>query len=273
MSDLTNDFVIGEDYECEAPDGQSFGLVPRDFSRRPAGYYSTSSPFSVDMPLIPRDEWSQIIKDKEATKSSLSDIRNTANDGQPIPSLDQNGQGFCWAYSTTACVMLLRAAANQPYVRLSPHAVACKIFNFQDRGAWGALSMEWIAKNGVPSDEYWPQKSMSRQHDNDTTWRDALKHRITEGWLDINVSHPADAELAFEQVATCLLMNQPVVLDFNWWGHSVCGMDLVETDPGQFGIRILNSWSDNWGQNGTAVLKGRKAIPDGACAPRAVVGQ
>ena len=115
------------------------GLVPRDLERQPVGSFSSGIPFSKDIPLIPRAEWSERIQELEVKKMRLSDLRMQANAGKRIPSLDQNGQGFCWAYSTVMAVMILRAVANQRYVRLSPHAVACKIFDFMDQGGWGCL--------------------------------------------------------------------------------------------------------------------------------------
>lgn len=244
------------------------GLVPRDLVRQPVG----SSPMgydAVDMRLIPRSEWSARIKEMEASKSRLSDIRRTAVAGGPIPALDQNGQGFCWAYSTGMSIMLARAVGNQHYVRLSPHAVACKIKGFRDQGGWAALSMEFACRYGYPGDEYWPQQSMSRQYDNEKTWNNALLHQVTEGWWDLG-QKVYDRNLTFDQVMTLLLCRVPVALDYNWWGHSVCGMDPVEVEPGSFGIRILNSWSDKWGNMGEAVLSGSKAVPNGAVAPRVV---
>lgn len=244
------------------------GLVPRDYSAQPVG----SSPLeydAVEMPLIPRSEWSARIKEMEATKSRLSDIRRTAMSGGPMPSYDQNGQGYCWAYSTGSAIMLARAAMNQPYVRLSPHAVACKIKGFRDQGGWSALSMEFAVRYGYPSDQFWPQKSMSRQHDNKQTWNNAKLYQVTAGWWDLGAK-VYDRNLTFDQVMTCLLCRVPVCTDFNWWGHAVCAMDPVEVEAGSFGIRILNSWSDNWGDKGEAVLRGTRAIPNGAVAPRVV---
>jgi len=265
------DFIISDDTTPISCFNHTRGLVQRDYREAFVGCYSSSTPWSMEIPTIPRSEWSERIKDMEASKSRLSDIRNRADGGSPMKSLDQNGQGFCWAYSTAACVMLLRAAANMPYKRLSPHAVACKIYNFRDRGAWGALSMEFMSDNGIPEEKYWPQMSMSRSYDIDETWENAKKYRITEGWMDLDLN-AYDRELSFDQVATCLLSRIPVVCDYNWWGHSVAGMDLVETSPGKFGVRILNSWTDSWGEQGTAVLEGNRAIPDGACAARVIVG-
>ena len=245
----------------------SRGLLPRDMQKFPMSHYPMAIPFSKQMDLIPQSEWSDRIKEQEKSKSRLSDIRLIGNIGKPIPSLDQNGQGYCWSYGSVGAVMLLRALQNMPYVRLSAHAVACKIKNFKDEGGWGAQSFEFISKFGVPSVATWPEKSMSRQYNTEATWTEAAKYKITEGFVDLEAAI-YDRDLSFAQVATCLLNGIPVVCDFNWWGHCVVAMDLVEVERGSFGVRILNSWSDRWGDLGTAVLQGKKAIPDNAVAPR-----
>jgi len=67
-----------------------------------------------------------------------------------------------------------------------------------------------------------------------------------------------------------LLQRIPCALDFYWWSHSVAGLDPEEVEPGSFGIRIWNSWTDGWSENGTAVLRGDKALPNGAVATRGV---
>ncbi len=54
----------------------------------------------------------------------------------------------------------------------------------------------------------------------------------------------------------------PVVVDYNWWSHSICALDLVSLSP--FRIRIWNSWGDSWSEGGTGILEGGKAIPNGA---------
>lgn len=272
-----NDFIINDgnfrQFTQPQLDGYHRGYVPRDFGKVPLGSYSGGEPFQELMPLIPREEWPERCADGVAQESQLSNF-------QTWDVLDQGSHGFCWAYSVTACVMLARAAMGLPYVRLSPHAVACKIYGFQDRGAWGAVAFDFIHKNGVPSDELWPQKSMNRSNDNAATWKDAFKYRITEGFIDLSPPHPADADMTFDEVATCLLGRIPVVGDFNWWGHSVALADLVDlrpqdgqqglSNPDRWGVRGPNSWTKNWGNNGWFVLQGRKAIPDGGCAPRMV---
>lgn len=174
--------------------------------------------------------------------------------------------GNCWAYSTGSAIMMLRALAHQPYVRVSPHGPACIIKKFRDEGGWGALSLQFAMEKGYPSEQFWPQKSMSKANDKPETWANAALHKVTEGWVDMSAD-AYDRKLSFQQVATCLLLNVPVVVDFNWWSHSVCAIDLVEIEKGSFGVRILNSWGDGWSEQGTGVLQGNKARPDGAVAP------
>lgn len=246
----------------------SRGLIPRDFHHHP--YASGNGYDAVDIPLIPRSEWSARLKEMVETKSLLSDIRMVGNNGQMIPSLDQNGQGFCWAYSTGSSILINRARDNQPYVRVSPHAVACKIKGFQDEGGWGALSMEFAVKNGYPSDKFWPQQSMSRSYDKPETWENAKLHRVMEGYWDLSAT-VYDRNLTFDQVATCLLNRIPVCVDMNWWSHAICAVDLVEIESGSFGLRIWNSWGDSWSDKGMGILQGNRAIPDGATAARVVI--
>jgi hypothetical protein len=285
MSDIRNELVIGEDNWNEhfspVVDGHQAmkGLVPRDYSANPQGCYASAPAWSLDdMPLIPMEEWPERIKELESTKTRISDIYAVGNYGDRIPSLDQNGQGFCWAYSTTCAVQALRCLANMPYVPLSAHSVACKIYNFVDRGAWGALSLDFIAKKGVVPQSLWPAKSMNRQYDNDANWLSAMDYRVTEGWVDL-VPAAYDRDMSKSQVATALLLRIPVVSDYNHWGHSVCAFDLVDvypnrsaTDYSRYGVRIKNSWTDRWGTFGEGVLKDSKAWPNGGAAPRLAFG-
>lgn len=250
--------------------GDGFGLIPRNYDTFPIGFYANVVD-AVDMPLIPRSEWSERIKQGERDKSFLSHIRNRGNNGSPIPSLNQGSFGYCWAHSGTSAVMLLRAAANQPYVPLSAFSVAATIKKGRNEGGWGAQGLDFMTEKGIASQALWPQGDASyARYDVPEVWADAAKHRVTEGFWDLQAAQ-YDRRLTFDQVGTLLLSRIPVIGDFNWWGHSVCLMDLVETSPGQFGVRILNSWGDGWGDNGTSVLTGSKAIPDGATAPRVAV--
>lgn len=203
--------------------------------------------------------------------------------------------GNCWAYSSTAAVMYLRAVQNQPFVRLSAHAIGCMVKNFRDQGGWGAHSLEFITERGVPSVEFWAEKSMSRANDKPETWENAKLHRVSEGWVDLSAA-VYNRKLTFDQVCSLNLAGIPTVDDYNSWGHSVCGIDVVDgaaqwslsragsgkrmslqeferfwgihTETTGFSRRIQNSWGDGWSEQGMGILTGNKCIPDGGAAPR-----
>ena len=257
------------------------GLIPRDYIARPQGYYKSAPPFDPkELPIIPRENWSELIKEKVAKKTRLSDLRNVSGpNGNRIPALDQNGQGYCWFYSGTMCVMMLRMVANMPYVRLSAHSGAWVIKKGKDQGGWGCQGLDYIQDKGICTVDDWPEKSMDgRQYNTAENWEKAKQYRVTESWMDLE-PRQYDRDMTFDQVMTCLLSNIPVIGDFNWWGHSVCLVDAHEldsskslSDPNRWGTATINSWSDNWGTNGYGILKGRKGIPDGGAAPRVPTG-
>ena len=244
------------------------GGEPRDYAVDPPEMFASPT----EMQLIPQSEWAARIAEQEATKSSLEHIRMIGNSGQMIPSLDQGSWGYCWAHSTTHTVMLARARANDRYIALSAFAVAATIKKGQNEGGWCGLSAQFIRDKGVPSQDVWPQGDANyRAHDTPQTWEDAAKHKITEDWVDL--SQPVyDQNLTFNQVATCLLMNIPVALDYYWWGHSVCGIRLVQVGSGEFGVKIWNSWGDGWGDQGMSVITGGRMYPNGAVATRVITG-
>lgn len=242
---------------CDPGDGQirSKGLAPRDYAAKPVGCYAAVPEFA--MPLMTDDQIQAAIKRKDAEQSWLSDLRTTGMYGAMIPSRDQNGKGYCWAHSSTSANLLVRARDNQPYADLSAYAVACIIKGYRDQGGNGIESVEWMQQNGIPTSKTWPQQSMSRSNDNATMRVEAAFYKPTGVWADMQ---PNDDRA----LATCLCNDDPVVVDFNWWGHSVCACRLVSWNP--LSIWIWNSWGDSWSDRGMGVLKGSKASADGQVA-------
>ena len=270
--------VIGDDtptaeYEAQS-DGRARGLIPRDYSAYPVGFYAAAPAWDMaSLPLVPWDEIPDRIAHMEETKTRLIDLVES------LDPLDQNGQGFCWFYSGTAAIHCLRMRNNQPNVRLSAHSGACVIKNFRDEGGWGAQGLDFQKERGVVPVSRWPEKSMDRQYNTEANWEAAKEFRPVEGFVDLN-SPQYDRELTVQQIISCYLNRIPVISDFNWWGHSVCGLwmydykpHLRKNDPNRYAANeILNSWGRGWGQNGRGILKDSKAFPNGASAPRATWG-
>jgi hypothetical protein len=243
------------------------GYEERDYGVHPADMFAAPS----QVVQIPRSEWSARIKERTQLRAGLRFVRETMDGGRPHVSLDQNGQGFCWSYSGAHADMYSRGAAGMPYRRLSAHAVACVIKGFRDEGGWCGLSAEKYAKDGCPTVAEWPEKSMSRAYNTAATWEAARLNRVADQVVDLT-RQVYDRNLTFELIVSLLLVNVPVQVDFNWWSHSVCAIDVAEVEPGSFGLVIQNSWTDAWGDRGLATLQGAKTIPDGAVATLSVVG-
>ena len=262
---LRNGEVLIDDGNAAVPPaGQSMGLSPRNYGMHAFGALGIPMA-TTTVPKIPRSEWSDRIKELEDKKALLSDIRMTAGpNGGPIPSLDQNGKGYCWAHSTVSAALLSRAKAGQPFADLSAYAIACIIKYYQDEGGWNGESMEFLRSRGCPTADHWPQRSMNASNDNPLTWANAALNKDTE-WIEI-------AEGDFDMQMTLLLMGHPHALDLNWWGHSVCAADPVEIERGSYGVRIWNSWGDSWSDQGMGVLTESNARNNGAIALCVMLG-
>ena len=254
LDDSTPDHVV-------YPPGCGRGAVQRDYSIQPTEVFA--SPDEID--LIPRSEWSARIKEMEEQKSRVSDIINAVG----IKPMTQGNSNYCWAHSTVNAVRAVRAINNQPAIDLSAFAVASTIKNGRNQGGWCGLSAEFLRERGVPSTEFWPQGDF-RGRWTEKVAENASQHVVTEDFLDMQ-RQAWDRDLTFDQTMTALLRRWPLALDFEWWGHSVCGLDPVEPEPGSFGFLIWNSWK-GWGDNGMAIIRGNKTRTMGAVAIRVTGG-
>lgn len=236
------------------------GLVPRDFQAHPPGYLKgVAAAFPSDL-LVPPADFPALIDLEKETRSSLVDVMKA----QGVPSLDQGREGFCWAYSTSAAVMALHARDNHRVVPLSGHMVGCIIKGYRNQGGWNAQSLKFATEKGIASQAVWPQQSMSRSNETPEMWADARRSRVVE-WWDL----PNGANAAKHALASLLIRKLPVMIDLNWWSHSIVALRLVSWDP--FEIECRNSWGPDYGEDGFFRLKGSKAIPNGAASPRTLV--
>lgn len=249
------------------PTGMKFGMVPRDYNVYPQEMFAQPT----EMEIIPQSEWDARYDEQEALQSSLEHIYLSGPNGGPaFVNLDQNGDGYCWSYSTGHSIMMDRLRRNLPFVRLNPHATAAIIKGGRDKGGWCGLSAKWGRENGYAEEGtgpgQWPLQSRNLKYDTPLLRAEMAKRKIEEEWTDLTKA-VYDQNLTMAQVATCGFNNIPGPGDYNWWSHSVCRIRWVRVEKGSWGQLILNSWK-GWGRHGLAVLRGNQAICNGGLAIR-----
>ncbi len=237
------------------PPGYATGLIPRNYTTHPVGCFSFAPAFP-DSELIPESQWAGWLAANRANKAGLLDLREANYD--ILHSLDQNGYGLCWAFSSTKTVMYLRMKMNEPGMRMSAYYVAGKVKNWQDEGWFGYASLEYIVSKGVPVESLCPK--YSRSYDTKEAADNALFHRVTEWWDGSD--NPTKAQ---KQLISSLLKGMPCVVDLNVMGHSMCAIDIGSLNP----LEIIydNSWGDG-GEKGLYRGRGAYARPDGLSVPR-----
>lgn len=240
------------------PAGRATGLIPRNYSTHPVGCYAFAPAFP-ESELVPENEWADRLAENRRTKSGLLDLRDAHYD--VLRSLDQDGLGLCWAFSTTKAVMYTRAVMNEPPVVLSAWYVAGRIKNWRDEGGWGAASLDFVVNDGVPALSLCPE--YRSRYDTAETRANAALHKVTEWWDGSD-----DPRLAQKQLVSMLLKRVPCVVDLNDMGHSMCAIDIASLNP----LRIIydNSWGEQ-GDRGLYFGQGARARPDGLVVPRVSV--
>jgi hypothetical protein len=249
------------------PYGMQFGLIPRDYNVYPQEMFAQPT----EMELIPQSDWDARFDEQEALQSSLEHIYLSGLNGGPaFVNLDQNGDGYCWSYSTGHSIMMDRLRRNLPMKRLNPHGPAAIIKGGRDEGGWCGLSAKWARENGYPEEGngpgQWALQSRNLKYDTPQLRAEMAKYKVEEEWTDLTKA-VYDQNLTQAQVATCGFNNIPGPRDYNWWRHSVCGIRWVRVERGNWGQLILNSWK-GWGRHGLAVLTGSKAVCNGGLAIR-----
>ncbi len=240
------------------PHDKRTGLIPRNYKTHPGGCYA-AAPVAPDDWLIAPSDQVALLKEQQDGQTSLYDLRN--NNYDVLKSLDQNGLGLCWAFSTTKAVMYLRAIMGEPAVRLSAWWVAGKVKGWRDEGGWGAESLQEIASAGVPSEALCP--SYKSSYDTAATRADAALRKVIE-WYDGTEDRDRNTQI----MISAFLLGLPPVLDYNDISHSMSGCCLKSLNPLE--VWCDNSWgsTDQYGPKGIYIRKGSQAIPDGIAVPR-----
>lgn len=234
--------------------GVGYGAVPRDYDVQPEEMFDGPESLTLDKP----SDWDAIYDEQEEQQSSLEHLY--LRGGKPaFVNLDQNGHGYCWAYSTAQAMMLARLRDHQPPVRFNPHGPAAIIKGGRDEGGWCGLSAQWAREHGYPEEGtgpgQWPLHSRNLKHDTPECRIEMAKNKSEEYWIDLT-RKVYDQTLSTNALATCLNQRNPCPIDIQAWGHSICALRWARVERGVFRPLILNSWL-GWGRFGLAVISGR----------------
>jgi len=169
--------------------------------------------------------------------------------------LDQNGHGYCWAYSTGNAMMFDRMRQNLPPVKLNPHATAAIIKGGRDEGGWCGLSMKWARETGYAVEGngpgQWPLHSRNLKYDTPELRAQMALHKSTEDWYDFGKREYNQVETQ-KQLWTMTAQCNPTAADWMKHGHSMCLVWMAFID-GRLHPVAKNSWK-NWGFHGFGVL-------------------
>ncbi len=259
MSDFVSDLQgvpVIEDGSLDliAPGQNGRGRIERDYATQPLGFMSCAPAYAL--PLIPRSEWDERIRDLERAQARIPDIC----DAMGLKVKNQASTNYCWINAPVHCLEIIRVVQGQDYVELSPASVGAKIKNFRNEGGWGTEGLRYLVDHGAVPSSLWPNNAIERRYDTPEADQQRRRFQVDE-WDDLPTS--------FDAVADRVLNGFPVAIGLNWWGHEVTAVALVKLDgAGRYGMMIDNSWGTGWGQNGRSVLSESKATPDDAVAPR-----
>ncbi len=249
------------------PKGCSFGLVERDYNQFPEPMFAPPG----DMVLIPESEWDARYDEQERLQSSLEHMYLSGPNGTPVfENLDQDVDGYCWNYSIGHTMMFDRLKRNLPVIRFNPHAGAAIIKKGRNEGGWCGEGAQFATTDGMAVEGKGPGQFPAHSRDlrliTPAVRAEMAKYKIDEQWVDLT-RQVWNRNMTLAQCATGGFNNIPGPGDYNWWGHSVCRIRWVRIERGSWGQLIINSWF-RWGRYGLGVLRGNKAIPNGALAIR-----
>ena len=205
--------------------------------------------------LVPKDSFKEVIEACEKAKSfPLAHMH--ASWAPPGTKYNQNGLGYCWTWSATACMMTLRAAELKPFVSLAPVSMGYLV-RWANQGNYLESVLNGLRDKGVcPGDFNDHRNSASAWSSLDG---ERAKYRLQAVW-DTN-PRAGDAVMT-QHCLSILAYGRPIILAYQWWSHalSLVGMRWDESALNGIVWVIRNSHNES----DVIELTGSRGVPDEA---------
>lgn len=179
-----------------------------------------------------------------------------------FPTIHNQGSvGQCNAEATVNVVEGLRRMGGFEHHDLSPGDLYARINGGRDNGSLPENALMELMRNGVATTATSPHIWDGRRYPNAASER--AENRILEANWCPTGSHVVSALLQgwLVNIGVWWYGRDPV--DSDGWlrsvgsggrgGHAICCVGLVER-RGQWGVKIVNSWSAQWGRGGFGIL-------------------
>ncbi len=181
--------------------------------------------------LIPRADWAAMAKD-----ISLRPFVKTV--------LDQDGVGSCATEATAGAAMLCRAFKGLPHVVLNPWSIYWYTSGGVDGGSSIDDNLAYARDYGIAPMDLWPRSKGWRAKPSAEALEAAKQYRIDEAY-DIT---------SVDEMVSALLTGFCVVYGAS--GHAVLKVQHINESQGL----DLNSWGEDWGDNGFGVWSSYRGI-------------
>lgn len=229
------------------------GYIPRDYDLEPLGSGVGAVMADEDVLRTYPDEkvWRARFEELERKGMDIPSILKKKFAAGEWLGLNQNPTNYCWCYGTVHAYMIQRLLMGEPFLRMSPYSVACIVKNFSNTGGWGSQALQQMAKEGVATEEFWPQErpgmsSSERSAANMSAIRNgrqylagsrenAARHKITE-YNDL-----PERSIAHKMAYLCVPM--PIASGYNRIGHERCTIGGLVLSNGGLGYADLDSYT------------------------------
>lgn len=257
LSDLGSNPLIIDDGNASKyvdqwrQEGYSFGMTPRDYAAAPFGSANKPARDLSMGEVLKRSQFADAIKRADENKTTPDDWRIAL-----APWIEnQQSWGYCWGFGACKAVEIAYAMSGYNVPHLNPFPTAFRIKQGRNQGGWAQEYLEGVDKFGIVEHSLWNgnEASMAKWERGEIKANGEL-HKVTA-----SLELPTNDFAALVTSLTHPKVPRPVTLGLNWWGHLVCGVRAVVIEPGKFGIKIVNSWGENWGEGGCAILTEQKA--------------